>query len=124
MLRSARLVLGVALIAAVALVPMGAGAAPRATKTFIIDARSDRYVATGIVLKKGVRVSLKVGGNGSCHEPPVAGCEPGDASGTGHSPGQCVAAGGRPPTAPNLPWGAMVGKLRAKGKPFLIGNSR
>lgn len=124
MVRLGRLVVGVALITAVALVPMGAGAAPGATKMFSIDARSDQYVATGIVLNKAVSVSLMVGGNGSCHVPPLAGCEPGDASGSGHSPGQCVSAGALPPTAPHLPWGAMVGKLGANGKPFLIGNSR
>lgn len=106
-----------ALVVAVALVPMGAGAAPRATKMFSINARSDQYVATGIVLKKGVSVSLEVGGDGSCHVPPIAGCEPGNASGAG-SPDQCVSAGGLAPTAPNLPWGAMVGKLGAKGEPF------
>lgn len=89
----------------------------------MVSARSATWVDTGISLESGQSATIKVvSGNGTCHVPDDYGCVTGQSQRVGSTPlcsdmSDQVAG----PAGPNIPWGAIVARIGATGRPFLIG---
>jgi hypothetical protein len=104
----------------VILVVAGAGAAPAGavdTTTVTVDTLQTSFQSTGITLGEGETVKLVAKGDGTCHAGGAGDCPIGDASGVGATCG-----GFEPgPAGPDIPYGAVAGRLGADGKGFLVG---
>jgi hypothetical protein len=90
------------------------------TKTLTLSTGSPVYLDTGVDLAKGASATISVKGNGTCHAGGGFPCpDPGSPNGAGPL---CAAYSVPPgPAGPNVPFGAVAGRVGNAGTPFLIG---
>lgn len=132
----ARSVLGAtAILAAIVVVPpLAAGArvgdataraAKTVTKTLTLGTSSPVFRDTGVKLAKGASATISVTGDGTCHAPSASDCPTGP-NGAGFTCASNPIAGPVPPgpAGPDVPYGAVAGRVGKHGKPFLIGKGR
>jgi hypothetical protein len=89
----------------------------------VVSATSASWVNTGVSVDSGQSATLKVvSGNGTCHVPDAYGCVTGQSQRASSS--LCSDLGDQVagPAGADIPWGAMVGRIGAAGRPFLIGH--
>ena len=89
----------------------------------MVSATSASWVNTGVSVESGQSATLKVvSGNGTCHVPDAYGCVTGQPQRASSS--LCSDLGDQVagPAGADIPWGAMVGRIGATGRPFLIGH--
>jgi len=90
-------------------------------RTFVLQATSDAWVDTGITIPKGGSVLVTVSGNAKCG--PGTDCPAGNPLGAGHTCADRTLGRLAPGPAPDVFYGAVGGRLGAKGTPFMIGAS-
>jgi hypothetical protein len=93
------------------------------TRTLTVAANSPNWLDTGLSLSAGASATLAATGDGTCHAGGASDCPVGNPNGVGFTCASNPIVGSVPPgpAGPNVPYGALAGKVGTSGTPFLVG---